>query len=354
MKTLATVLATAAALTCAVPAVAATAPPLPSVPDVPVLGQAWIGNVTDQRLAVLSVHGLRRVEGATVLYYSLGLRSEDQTGDEAAFFSAYGNGNNFVLTQNGSTGLECTAAAIDVAGSVAYSALKTDEVGRCISTKNLDLEAPRDQLGRATVGWVLLAPVPQTVTTVDVLVGSSLVQGVPVEDGLLEPTVTESAPAVGTGWPTVDTSRVSEAVDPDGAVFDLRSQVQDVKKKVTQAKRDGRDELELDASVLFDTDKATLTRAASGVIAEAAKQITAAGSTGTITVVGHTDSNAGDAYNLDLSKRRAAAVAKALAPRIPKGIRITPVGKGETEPIADNGSAEGRALNRRVTITLPK
>lgn len=354
MKTVAAVLATAAALACAVPAVAATAPPLPSVPDVPVLGQAWIGNVTDQRLAVLSVHGVRRVEGATVLYYSLGLRSQDRSGADAAFFSSYGNGNYYALNQNGSSGLQCTAAAIDVSGGLAYSALKTDEVGRCISTDNLELEAPRDQLGRATVGWVLLAPVPQDVTTVDVLVGSSLVQGVPVEDGALEPTVAEAAPAVGTGWPTVDTSRVAEAVDPEGAVFDLRSQVQDVQKKVTQATRDGREELELDASVLFATDEATLTTAATGIIAEAAKQITAAGSTGTITVTGHTDSNAGEAYNLDLSKRRAAAVAKALAPRIPQGIRITPVGKGESEPIADNGSAEGRALNRRVTITLPQ
>lgn len=355
MKTLAAAVAAAAAIAAAVPAVAATAPSLPTVPGVPVLGQAYIGNVTDGRLAVLTVHGLRRVDGATVLYYSMGLRPQDQSGDRSPFFASYGNGNNYVLNQNGAAaGLECTAAAIDLASSVAYSALRTDDVGRCISTRNLDLSPPKDELGRATVGWVLLAPVPESVRTVDVLVGSAMIQGVPVEDGLLEPAVQEAAPAVGTGWPTVDTARVSEAFEPEKAVFALRSQVEDTQKQVTKATRPGGAELDLDASVLFATDKATLTSKASAIIAEAAKQVTAAGSSGTITVTGHTDSNASDAYNLDLSKRRAAAVAAALKPRIPKGITIRSVGKGETEPIADNGTAAGRALNRRVTITLPK
>ncbi|NHA69453.1 OmpA family protein [Phycicoccus sp. CMS6Z-2] len=214
--------------------------------------------------------------------------------------------------------------------------------------------APAEELGKATVGWVLLAPVPQDISTVDVLVGSALVQSVPVEDGLLEPVSDEAAPAVGTGWPAVDTTRLSDVVRAKGAVFDLRSQVKDVKKKVTKATRKGGEEIDLDTSVLFATDKATLTSRARGVIAEAARQITAAGSSGSITVTGHTDSNASDAYNLDLSKRRAAAVARALEPRLPGGISIRSVGKGESEPIADNSTAAGRALNRRVTITLPK
>ena len=354
MKTLATVLVAAAALTCAaVPARAATSPPLPTVAGVPVLGQAWMGHVSDPRLAVLTVHGVRRLPGATALYYSMGLRPQDQTGTDA-FFGSYGNGNNYVLNQNGSSGTQCTAAAIDLASGLAYSGLRTDAVGRCLSTDILDLTADKDALGRAPVGWVLLAPVPQDVSRVDVLIGSWLVQSVPVQDGPLEPVVDDPAPAVGTGWPRVDTSGLADVVEPQGAVFALRSQVQDVHKKVTQAKRKGTAELDLDASVLFATDKATLTGAANAVIAEAAKQITAAGSSRAITVTGHTDSNAGDAYNLALSKRRAAAVAKALAPKIPRGIRITAVGRGETDPIADNGSAPGRALNRRVTITLPK
>lgn len=326
---------------------------LPVVEGVPVLGQAWFGSVADDRLAVLTIHGVRRIEGATVLYYSMGLRAQDRTGEKAAYFDTYGNGNNYVLNQNGASRLVCTAAAIDVGHSVAYSALRTDEVGRCLSTDNLDLQAPSDDLGKAPVGWVLLAEIPPGLSTVDVLVGSQLVQSVPVEDGLLEPQVPDPAPAVGTGWPTVDTSGLPGVVDANGAVFALRSQVEDVQKQVTRAKKGSGDELELNASVLFATDKATLTSKADAVIAEAAKQVTAAGSTGSITVTGHTDNVGTDAYNLALSKRRAAAVAQALKPKIPKGITITTVGKGESEPIADNSTPAGRALNRRVTITLP-
>jgi outer membrane protein OmpA-like peptidoglycan-associated protein len=67
---------------------------------------------------------------------------------------------------------------------------------------------------------------------------------------------------------------------------------------------------------------------------------------------GHTDSIGGDAANLDLSRRRAKAVRAALVNRL--GIaagRLTTGGFGESRPKADNGTAEGRALNRRVELT---
>jgi outer membrane protein OmpA-like peptidoglycan-associated protein/outer membrane protein W len=67
-------------------------------------------------------------------------------------------------------------------------------------------------------------------------------------------------------------------------------------------------------------------------------------------VSGHTDSTGDDAYNLDLSKRRAQS---ALAYLESKGVaagRMTSVGFGETRPIADNATPEGRAQNRRVVI----
>jgi len=69
------------------------------------------------------------------------------------------------------------------------------------------------------------------------------------------------------------------------------------------------------------------------------------------TVIGHTDSVGSDAFNQGLSVRRAESVASYLAG---KGIgrdRLTATGKGESQPIADNGTDEGRALNRRVVIT---
>ena len=67
---------------------------------------------------------------------------------------------------------------------------------------------------------------------------------------------------------------------------------------------------------------------------------------------GHTDSIGSAAYNLKLSKMRAAAVAKALEERGIDASRLTVVGKGESHPIASNDTPEGRAKNRRVEVIL--
>ena len=71
-----------------------------------------------------------------------------------------------------------------------------------------------------------------------------------------------------------------------------------------------------------------------------------------IIAVGHTDSVGSDRYNQRLSVRRAEAVKKYL---VSKGIpadRVYIEGKGETQPVATNKTAEGRAQNRRVEIEV--
>jgi outer membrane protein OmpA-like peptidoglycan-associated protein len=73
-------------------------------------------------------------------------------------------------------------------------------------------------------------------------------------------------------------------------------------------------------------------------------------STGAVsyTIIGHTDSRASDAYNMDLSLRRANAVASVARST---GARIADVrGMGERAPKASNNTAEGMAANRRVEI----
>ncbi len=71
-----------------------------------------------------------------------------------------------------------------------------------------------------------------------------------------------------------------------------------------------------------------------------------------IEVAGHTDSTGSDAYNQQLSERRAAAVAAYLRTRSVLADRIITVGEGEARPVATNDTPEGRQLNRRVEITL--
>jgi len=71
-----------------------------------------------------------------------------------------------------------------------------------------------------------------------------------------------------------------------------------------------------------------------------------------IDIYGHTDSTGSAAYNMDLSKRRADAVARYLEMRGVSAARIQTQGMGENYPVASNDTAEGRALNRRVEIKI--
>ncbi|HPF27707.1 MAG TPA: OmpA family protein, partial [Steroidobacteraceae bacterium] len=70
-----------------------------------------------------------------------------------------------------------------------------------------------------------------------------------------------------------------------------------------------------------------------------------------IEVAGHTDSRSSDSYNLGLSQRRANSV---LAYLRDAGVRneLSAKGYGESEPIADNNTDEGRAINRRVVLRI--
>lgn len=72
----------------------------------------------------------------------------------------------------------------------------------------------------------------------------------------------------------------------------------------------------------------------------------------TIQVVGHTDNTGTSAYNQDLSERRASAVSQVLIGAGVNAGRIASSGLGETQPLATNLTPEGRALNRRVDITI--
>jgi outer membrane protein OmpA-like peptidoglycan-associated protein len=71
-----------------------------------------------------------------------------------------------------------------------------------------------------------------------------------------------------------------------------------------------------------------------------------------IVVAGYTDSQGSEAYNQTLSEARGKAVADYLKTKNITPVRFETVGFGEKNPIADNTTAEGRALNRRVELTL--
>ena len=71
-----------------------------------------------------------------------------------------------------------------------------------------------------------------------------------------------------------------------------------------------------------------------------------------VDIMGHADSDGTDAYNLDLSRRRAISVADLLVTRGVQPQRLVVDGYGEARPIASNATAQGKAQNRRVEITI--
>jgi outer membrane protein OmpA-like peptidoglycan-associated protein len=108
--------------------------------------------------------------------------------------------------------------------------------------------------------------------------------------------------------------------------------------------------LTLSGSVLFVTGKSVLRPEAQGRLREVAAAMKE--DTRRITVVGHTDAKGSDESNQKLSEARANAVRAFLAKEGVPADRLSTIGMGEAEPIADNETTEGRANNRRVELVL--
>jgi OOP family OmpA-OmpF porin len=104
--------------------------------------------------------------------------------------------------------------------------------------------------------------------------------------------------------------------------------------------------------IYFGFDRADIQEQFTGELAQVA-ELLKAGEEGTVVLEGHTDSTGPAEYNMGLSERRAAAVKKLLTETY--GISADHIevrAFGETQPIADNDTEEGRAKNRRVDISV--
>lgn len=111
----------------------------------------------------------------------------------------------------------------------------------------------------------------------------------------------------------------------------------------------------MEQDVLFDTDKAKLRAAADEKLTKVSESIRSRMKDGKvqIQVYGHTDSRAGKAYNKELGRDRAQAVADWLMKNGKfDASKITVESKGQTEPAATNETAAGRQENRRVEIVV--
>ena len=160
-------------------------------------------------------------------------------------------------------------------------------------------------------------------------------------------------------------------IQPEGAalrddpVFALVKSVDDPEQRVVSCSVKGADgppgqptpvEVRLPSDVLFEFGSATLSPAAQAALGGVKDMIGSSG--GAVSVEGHTDAIGDDASNQRLSEQRAAAVRDALAVELGSGFTFTPVGFGETKPIAPNQKPDGsddpsgRAQNRRVEVRV--
>ena len=105
------------------------------------------------------------------------------------------------------------------------------------------------------------------------------------------------------------------------------------------------------ANIVFNKNSTTLTEKAQEVLDDVAAAILGYENV-VIEISGHTDSSGDAVRNLRLSKQRAAAVLDFLVERNVPANRLRAIGYGETAPISDNETAQGRAANRRIEFNL--
>jgi len=130
----------------------------------------------------------------------------------------------------------------------------------------------------------------------------------------------------------------------------LRAQMQGTGVGVTRT-AENEITLNMPSDITFDFDRATVKpefRSTLGTVAGTLRDYPST----TVDVVGHADATGSDAYNMDLSLRRASAVAQTLTDQGVQPQRIVAQGRGSQQPVASNATADGRAKNRRVEIKL--
>jgi outer membrane protein OmpA-like peptidoglycan-associated protein len=132
-----------------------------------------------------------------------------------------------------------------------------------------------------------------------------------------------------------------------------RKEAEDAQKQLAelQAKQTDRGMVLTLGDVLFDTAQATLKPGAGAVLDRVAGFLKENEGT-KVLIEGHTDSRGGDEYNMQLSQRRALAVADGLAFRGVDRGRVEAVGRGKTLPVASNDTAAGQQQNRRVELVF--
>jgi len=162
-----------------------------------------------------------------------------------------------------------------------------------------------------------------------------------------------SVPSAAAGDPTTSTddAPVRDIVAP---VRDIVVPTSDLRGAARVNESEKQVKVRFSSEVLFPKDRARLRAGARGRLTEVADVLDRRGP-GRVMIVGYTDDLGTARHGLVLSRRRAAAVARVLRPRLDKtdySFKVS--GRGETDPAVPNISERNRKLNRRVELTYQR
>ena len=237
--------------------------------------------------------------------------------------------NGTVLSDAQADSLVASAAAVVGAENVVNN-LEVSGLDEAVE----GADARVDALGAAIGTFGGLSAADATMNDTDLTVN-----GEALDDAARDATVTAVTASENSGLRPGGEVTVAEAPEPE---LSLQDEID-----LLQAELDALQD-EIRENVVFATDSEVLTPAAQGTL----DKVVAAMNRYTRPVVevgGHTDSQGDDAYNEALSQRRAESVVTYITQSIEPG-RLSPVGFGESQPIADNNLETGRLQNRRVEL----
>jgi len=250
---------------------------------------------------------------------------------------------SFVYESVGSPGPNGVRLVDREAGTVAR-ALRTED-DKIVMTRNGSPGGPATDSAEEAAGddvtVVYVAfPVPDAATVDVLLPATGWVPDVPVVD------------AADAGALTVPPGELADGAPAPEVPFALEAYSEVLGGQVSARRSVEQLEVVVASDVLFAFDSDQLAPEADGALQAAVAQVTAHAE-GRLTVVGHTDDQGDEAYNTDLSQRRAATVASRIAQFADlSAFEVTVQGRGEAEPaVPGTGEAE-RAQNRRVELVL--
>ena len=165
------------------------------------------------------VHGVRRVDGGTALYYSLGAGGEDDVYGFKIFRQA---------PSVSDVGTAWDVRLVDPANLMAYRPLRTDD-GLAVSPDEVFDGDP----GMLHVGYAVFPELPADVTSVQVVMPNGTAVGeVAVEDGALAPVSQEAAPRPGEGWPELPDAAALATADVEASSYVLTRRSSDLAQEV--------------------------------------------------------------------------------------------------------------------------